>query len=75
MLTLTVTGVVADASSWWVRGRRLTPVVAVLAGLAGGVLLRLVNPAAPLWLAAALLSGCSVIAYAEAHRPQSKCWR
>jgi Protein of unknown function (DUF1275) len=41
VLTLTVTGLVADATSWSVRGRRLVPIVAMLGGaFAGGVLLR-----------------------------------
>jgi uncharacterized membrane protein YoaK (UPF0700 family) len=76
VLTLTVTGLVADASSWLVRRQRLVPVVAMLAGaLAGGLLLRLVNTAAPLWVAAALLASCSAIAHAAARRPESHDWR
>jgi uncharacterized membrane protein YoaK (UPF0700 family) len=76
VLTLTVTGLVADASSWSVRRHRLVPVAAMLAGaLVGGVLLLRVNTAAPLWLAAALLATCSVIAYAAARGPQSQGWR
>ncbi len=76
VLTLTVTGLVADATSWSVRGRRLVPVVAMLAGaLAGGLLLDRGNTAAPLWLAAALLAACSVIAHAAARRPESQGWR
>jgi uncharacterized membrane protein YoaK (UPF0700 family) len=76
VLTLTVTGLVADATSWSVRGRRVVPVLAMLAGaLAGGLLLRLVNVAAPLWLAAALLAACSVIAYAASRLPQAESWR
>jgi predicted MFS family arabinose efflux permease len=48
----------------------------MLAGaLAGGLLLRLVNVAAPLWLAAALLAACSVIAYAASRLPQAESWR
>lgn len=76
VLTLTVTGLVADATSWSVRGRRLVPVLAMLAGaLAGGLLLRLVNVAASLWLAAALLAACSAIAYAASRLPQAESWR
>ena len=76
VLTLTVTGLVADSTSWAVRGRRLMAIAAMLGGaLAGGVALRYVNTAAPLWLAAALLACCSVIAYAAARRPQSQGWR
>jgi hypothetical protein len=44
VLTLTVTGLVAD-QAWSVRGRRLVPVVAMLGGaLAGGVQLRSAPP-------------------------------
>jgi uncharacterized membrane protein YoaK (UPF0700 family) len=76
VLTLTVTGMVADATSWSVRLRRLTSVVAMLGGaLTGGVLLRWVSTGAPLWLAAALLSACAVAAYATSRRPQSLAWQ
>jgi uncharacterized membrane protein YoaK (UPF0700 family) len=75
VLTLTVTGLVADATSWSVRGRRLVAVAAMLGGaLAGGALLRWVSTAAPLWLAAALLGACAVTAAAASHRPQSQAW-
>jgi uncharacterized membrane protein YoaK (UPF0700 family) len=41
VLTLTLTGLVADATPWSVRVRRLVPIVAMLGGaLAGGALLR-----------------------------------
>jgi uncharacterized membrane protein YoaK (UPF0700 family) len=76
VLTLTVTGLVADATSWSVRFRRLVPIVAMLGGaLAGGALLRWVSTAAPLWLAAALLISCAVIAHAATRRPQSQAWQ
>jgi uncharacterized membrane protein YoaK (UPF0700 family) len=76
VLTLTVTGLVADATSWSMRGRRLVPVVAMLCGaLAGGALLHRVGVAAPLWLAAALLASCAVAAHAATRRPQSQTWR
>lgn len=76
VLTLTVTGLVADSTPWRVRGRRLIPVVAMLGGaLSGGLLIRLVNNAAPLWLAAALLVSCSVSAYAATRRPHAPDWR
>ncbi len=75
VLTLTVTGLVADATSWSVRFRRLVPIVAMLGGaLAGGALLRWVSLAAPLWLAAALLVSCAVTAHAATRRPQSQAW-
>jgi uncharacterized membrane protein YoaK (UPF0700 family) len=75
VLTLTVTGMVADATSWSVRLRRLTSIVAMLGGaLTGGVLLRWVSTGAPLWLAAALLSTCAVSAYAASRRQESQVW-
>ena len=76
VLTLTVTGLVADTSPSSVRVRRLISVLAMLAGaLVGGVLLRWVALAAPLWVAAVLLVGCAVGAYTAASRPQSQTWR
>jgi uncharacterized membrane protein YoaK (UPF0700 family) len=76
VLTLTVTGLVADTTPGSVRGRRLISVLAMLAGaLTGGVLLRWVTLAAPLWLAAILLAACAAGAYLAAGRPQSQTWR
>jgi uncharacterized membrane protein YoaK (UPF0700 family) len=76
VLTLTVTGLVADNTPWSVRFRRLEPVVAMLGGaLAGGLLLRWVGHPAPLWVAAALLVCCAVIALAATRRPESDVWR
>jgi uncharacterized membrane protein YoaK (UPF0700 family) len=76
VLTLTVTGLVADATSWSVRGRRLVPVAAMLGGaLAGGALLRWVSVAAPLWLAAAVLVCAAVTAHLATRRPRSAQWR
>ena len=76
VLTLTVTGLVADTTSQSVRGRRLISVLAMLGGaLVGGVLLRWVALAAPLWLAAGLLVACAAGAYAATRRPQSLTWR
>jgi predicted MFS family arabinose efflux permease len=76
VLTLTVTGLVADTTAPPVRIRRLISVLAMLAGaLVGGVLLRWVALAAPLWLAAVLLAGCAVSAYVAAGRAESQAWR
>jgi uncharacterized membrane protein YoaK (UPF0700 family) len=76
VLTLTVTGLVADATSWSIRFRRLVPIAAMLGGaLAGGALLRWVSTPAPLWAATALLISCAVIAHAATRRPQSHVWR
>jgi uncharacterized membrane protein YoaK (UPF0700 family) len=76
VLTLTYTGLVADATARSVRLRRLESIVAMLAGaFAGGALLLRVSPAAPLWLAAALLVSCAVAAYAVTRRPESHAWR
>ena len=70
VLTLTVTGLVADTTSQSVRGRRLISVLAMLAGaLTGGVLLRWVALAAPLWLAAVLLVACAAGAFAGGRSP------
>ena len=58
------------------RGRRLISVLAMLVGaLTGGVLLRWVALAAPLWLAAVLLVARSTGAYLAACRPQSQASR
>jgi uncharacterized membrane protein YoaK (UPF0700 family) len=71
-----VTGLVADTTPGSVRGRRLISVLAMLVGaLTGGVLLRWVTLAAPLWLAAVLLVACAAGAYLAAGRPQSPAWR
>ena len=76
VLTLTVTGLVADTTPRSVRGRRLISVLAMLVGaLTGGVLLRWVALAPPLWLAAVLLVACAMGAYLAARRPQSQAWR
>jgi hypothetical protein len=48
----------------------------MLAGaLTGGILLRWVTLAAPLWFAAVLLAACGAGAYLAAGRPQSPAWR
>ena len=53
VLTLTVTGLVADSTPRSARTRRLISILAMLVGaLTGGVLLRWVTLDAPLWLAA-----------------------
>jgi len=76
VLTLTVTGLVADATSWAVRARRSVSIVAMLGGaLAGGLLLRWVGLAAPLWAAAAILLACSVTAQVATRRPLEASWR
>jgi uncharacterized membrane protein YoaK (UPF0700 family) len=76
VLTLTVTGLVADDTTWSVRLRRLVPVLAMLLGaLAGGALLRWVGTAAPLWAAVALLACCAAGAYVATGRPGSDTWR
>ena len=75
VLTLTVTGLVADTTPQSVRTRRVVSVLAMLAGaLIGGVLLRWVALAAPLWLASILLVACAAAAFTAASRPQSHAW-
>jgi uncharacterized membrane protein YoaK (UPF0700 family) len=76
VLTLTVTGLVADAMTTKARIRRLVPVLAMLGGaLAGGLLLRWVGLAAPLWVAAAVLAACAISAHLAAGRPHAEAWR
>jgi uncharacterized membrane protein YoaK (UPF0700 family) len=76
VLTLTVTGLVADATTWKVRIRRLVPVVAMLGGaLAGGALQRWVSLSAPLWVAGAVLVACAGAAHVASRRPQAEAWR
>jgi hypothetical protein len=59
------------------RSQSLPPMslLAMLAGALGGVLLRWVTLAAPLWLAAVLLVACAAGAYRTAGSPQSEFWR
>jgi uncharacterized membrane protein YoaK (UPF0700 family) len=76
VLTLTVTGLVADASPTAVRARRTLALLAMLIGaLIGGVLLRWVAASAPLWLATALLLTCAALAYGSGRSPGSAAWR
>ena len=76
VLTLTVTGLVADTTAPSVRARRLISVLAMLAGaLTGGVLMRWVALPAPLWLAAAILVACAAGAHHAAGRAESQAWR
>jgi uncharacterized membrane protein YoaK (UPF0700 family) len=76
VLTLTVTGLVADTTSESVRGRRLISVLAMFVGaFAGGVLLHGVVVTGPLWCAAVLLVACAAGAHLAVRRPQSEAWR
>ncbi len=76
VLTLTVTGLVADASPAPVRARRTLAVLAMLVGaLIGGVLLRWVATSAPLWLATVLLLACAASGYTATRSPRSAAWR
>jgi uncharacterized membrane protein YoaK (UPF0700 family) len=76
VLTLTVTGLVADSTSSSVRIRRLISVLSMLAGaLAGGLLLRWVSVAAPLWLAGGLLVVCAAAARVATGRPHAQAWQ
>jgi uncharacterized membrane protein YoaK (UPF0700 family) len=75
VLTLTVTGLVADTTSTAVRVRRLISLLAMLAGaLVGGVLLRWVGLAAPLWLATVVLVACAAGSYRAVGRSGSQAW-
>jgi uncharacterized membrane protein YoaK (UPF0700 family) len=76
VLTLTVTGLVADTSPAAVRARRASAILAMFVGAAiGGVLLRWATTSAPLWLAAAILLLCAVGGFAGARSPHSAAWR
>jgi uncharacterized membrane protein YoaK (UPF0700 family) len=76
VLTLTVTGLVADATSAKVRLIRVVAVLAMLGGaLAGGALLRGPGASAPLWIAAAVLAAVAVAAHVAVRRPTSEAWR
>jgi uncharacterized membrane protein YoaK (UPF0700 family) len=76
VLTLTVTGLVADSTSRSVRARRLVSVLSMLAGaVTGGLLLRYVGLPAPLWLASALLVSCAAVAHGATGRPGSQVWQ
>jgi uncharacterized membrane protein YoaK (UPF0700 family) len=75
VLTLTVTGLVADATTVKTRLRRLVPVLAMLGGaLAGGALLRWVGTSAPLWIAAIVLAATAVAAQVASRQPQAETW-
>jgi uncharacterized membrane protein YoaK (UPF0700 family) len=75
VLTLTVTGLVADATTSKVRLKRLVPVLAMLGGaFAGGALLRWVSPSAPLWTAAVVLTATAIVANRATGRPRSEAW-
>jgi uncharacterized membrane protein YoaK (UPF0700 family) len=77
VLTMTVTGLVADATvAPSVRARRLISVLAMLAGaLTGGALLRWVSAATPLWLAAGVLATCAAGAFAATRRAGAHVWQ
>ena len=75
VLTLTVTGLVADTARPAVQARRVMSVLAMLAGaLAGGVLIRWVGNAAPLWLAASLLVTVAGYVHRASHRADPQDW-
>jgi uncharacterized membrane protein YoaK (UPF0700 family) len=75
VLTLTVTGLVADATDARIRLRRLVPVLAMLGGaLTGGLLLRWTYPSAPLWIAAGILASTVIAATIATRRSTSEVW-
>ncbi len=76
VLTLTVTGLVADRTTSKVRLRRLVPALAMLGGaFAGGTLLRWVSPSAPLWTAAVVLVATAIVVHRATGRPHAEAWR
>jgi uncharacterized membrane protein YoaK (UPF0700 family) len=76
VLTLTVTGLVADATTPRVRLRRVVPVLAMLGGaFAGAALLRWVSASAPLWTAAVVLAATAIVVRRATGRPHAEAWR
>ncbi|MFD1277827.1 DUF1275 family protein [Streptomyces kaempferi] len=75
MLTLTTAGLFADRTSNQVRLRRMTSILAMLAGaLIGGLLLRHSQIATPLWIAAAVHAGCAVTSDRLRRRDAADSW-
>ncbi|MER6537923.1 YoaK family protein [Streptomyces sp900105755] len=75
VLTLTVAGLFADRTPNEVRLRRVASILSMLAGaLAGGLLLRHGQVAAPLWAAAAVLGVCAVSADRLRRRDTAERW-
>jgi uncharacterized membrane protein YoaK (UPF0700 family) len=76
VLTMTVTGLLADSMPRQVRVRRIAGVLAMLGGASlGGALLRWVAVPAPLWIATGLLVICGSSAGLLARRPDAATWR
>lgn len=75
VLTRTITGLLAEATPWSVRRRRIQSILALLLGAAvGGALLHVSRPL-PLWFATAALAACATIAHLLTCRPTSDSWR
>ncbi|MFC5185970.1 YoaK family protein [Actinomadura harenae] len=67
LVTSTMTSLFAEVLNPWKRGWRTASVLILLLGaFLGGVLLRHVSPATPLWTAAALMLLCAAYGYAIA---------
>ncbi|GAA3423984.1 YoaK family protein [Streptosporangium sandarakinum] len=76
VVTTTLTSLFAESVVPARQGRRLVSICALLAGaLVSGTLRRLLFPAAPLWTAVLILTGCTLIAYVAARRPGAEHWR
>jgi uncharacterized membrane protein YoaK (UPF0700 family) len=75
VLTLTTAGLFADRTSNRVRLRRVASILSMTAGaLAGGLLLRHDQIAAPLWAAAAVQAVCAVAADRLRRRDTAESW-
>ncbi|MFJ6837889.1 YoaK family protein [Streptomyces sp. NPDC091209] len=75
VLTLTVAGLFADRTPNEVRLRRIASILSMMTGaLAGGLLLRHGQVAAPLWAAAAVLAVCAVTADRLRRRDTAELW-
>ncbi|MEV4253216.1 YoaK family protein [Spirillospora sp. NPDC049652] len=75
VVTSTLTSLFAQVLNPRRRGRRTASVLVLLLGaLSGGLLLRNVSPATPLWTASALMLLCAVYSYAATRLPDADRW-
>ncbi|MEU9832247.1 YoaK family protein [Streptosporangium sp. NPDC048047] len=76
VVTTTLTSLFAESVVPARQGRRLVSICALLTGaLVSGTLRRVLFPAAPLWTAVLVLTGCTVVVYVAARRPGAERWR
>ncbi|SEG92101.1 Uncharacterized membrane protein YoaK, UPF0700 family [Thermomonospora echinospora] len=76
VVTTTLTALFAEPVVPAKQSRRLVSICALLAGaLVSGALRRVLFPAAPLWTAVLVLTGCTVITCVAARRSDAERWR